>query len=285
VSKIDLSALPVMQLAVVSDTLPGTDLFTIADQTLAPEFQKVNGVSQVALSAAAARGSIAGELPTTLASGAHLPLWLEVRNAGNATWPGLSVAPRGTVEIQARWRDARTGEVVVEGAPLPLGRDLGPGETMLAQVNVLAPAAPGDYLLEVALEQSGHGWFDELGGEAVVLRGQVAVTPANVGAPASRSRRRDASAVFADASSVPRSGRSAARRPARASRRGCRAPAGRSLATESSSTTGLPAQADRSTRARRQPRSPTTIAGSTCARKSSAGGCAGPGPGLARRRW
>ena len=38
-----------MQLAVVSDTLPGTDLFTIADQTLAPEFQKVNGVSQVAL--------------------------------------------------------------------------------------------------------------------------------------------------------------------------------------------------------------------------------------------
>src|SRR5207248_3989873 len=49
VNKIDLSALPVMQLAVVSDTLPDTDLFTIADQTLAPEFQKVNGVSQVTL--------------------------------------------------------------------------------------------------------------------------------------------------------------------------------------------------------------------------------------------
>jgi HAE1 family hydrophobic/amphiphilic exporter-1 len=49
VTKIDLSALPVMQLAVVSDTLPGTDLFTIADQTLTPEFQKVNGVSQVSL--------------------------------------------------------------------------------------------------------------------------------------------------------------------------------------------------------------------------------------------
>jgi HAE1 family hydrophobic/amphiphilic exporter-1 len=49
VSKIDLSALPVMQLAVVSDSLPGTDLFTIADQTLTPEFQKINGVSQVSL--------------------------------------------------------------------------------------------------------------------------------------------------------------------------------------------------------------------------------------------
>jgi hydrophobic/amphiphilic exporter-1 (mainly G- bacteria), HAE1 family len=47
VSKIDLSALPVMQLAVVSDTLSGTDLFTLADQTVTPEFQKVNGVSQV----------------------------------------------------------------------------------------------------------------------------------------------------------------------------------------------------------------------------------------------
>src|SRR5207248_4809031 len=49
VTKIDLSALPVMQLAVVSDTLPGTDLFAIADQTLSPEFQKINGVSQVSL--------------------------------------------------------------------------------------------------------------------------------------------------------------------------------------------------------------------------------------------
>jgi len=49
VTKIDLSALPVMQLAVVSDTLPGTDLFTVADQRLSPEFQKVNGVSQVSL--------------------------------------------------------------------------------------------------------------------------------------------------------------------------------------------------------------------------------------------
>jgi multidrug efflux pump subunit AcrB len=49
VTKIDLSALPVMQLAVVSDTLPGTDLFNIADQALSPEFQKVNGVSQVSM--------------------------------------------------------------------------------------------------------------------------------------------------------------------------------------------------------------------------------------------
>src|SRR5438067_12542686 len=49
VTKIDLSARPVLQLAVVSDTLPGTDLFTIADQALTPEFQKVNGVSQVSL--------------------------------------------------------------------------------------------------------------------------------------------------------------------------------------------------------------------------------------------
>src|SRR5579859_464026 len=49
VTKIDLSALPVMQLAVISDSLPGTDLFNIADQTLSPEFQKVSGVSQVTL--------------------------------------------------------------------------------------------------------------------------------------------------------------------------------------------------------------------------------------------
>ena len=49
VTKIDLSAIPVMELALVSDTLPGTALFTLADRTISPEFQKIGGVSQVSL--------------------------------------------------------------------------------------------------------------------------------------------------------------------------------------------------------------------------------------------
>jgi len=142
------------------------------------------GTPQRALSPAAARGAISGDLPATLVAGSYTTLWLAVHNGGDAVWPGLSIAPRGAVEIRGRWRDARTGDVVVEGESLPLGRDLAPGETMRAQVNLLVPTTPGDYVLEVALEQSGYGWLDDLSGEAGALRGKVVVTANGQAAPA-----------------------------------------------------------------------------------------------------
>jgi hypothetical protein len=138
--------------------------------------QTLGGVSLARLPAAAARGSIAGALPTSFPSGTHAVLWLEVRNGGNATWPGLAVTSRGVVEIQARWRDLRTDAIVAETDPLPLARDLAPGERMRAQVNVLAPPMLGEYVLEVALAQRGYGSFAELSGTAVALRGSVVLT-------------------------------------------------------------------------------------------------------------
>ena len=46
-SKIDPNALPIMQLALTSDTLSNTDLFSLANDTLSPQLQQVAGVSQV----------------------------------------------------------------------------------------------------------------------------------------------------------------------------------------------------------------------------------------------
>jgi HAE1 family hydrophobic/amphiphilic exporter-1 len=48
-SKIDPNALPIMQVALVSDTLSNTALFSLANDTLSPQLQQVNGVSQVAV--------------------------------------------------------------------------------------------------------------------------------------------------------------------------------------------------------------------------------------------
>src|SRR5262249_23490156 len=48
-SKIDPNALPIMQLALVSDTLGNTELFALANDTLSPQLQQVTGVSQVAV--------------------------------------------------------------------------------------------------------------------------------------------------------------------------------------------------------------------------------------------
>ena len=48
-TKVDPNALPVMQVALVSDTLSNTDLYSLANDTLSPQFQQVTGVSQVAI--------------------------------------------------------------------------------------------------------------------------------------------------------------------------------------------------------------------------------------------
>ena len=48
-TKVDPNAFPVMQLAVISDTLSDTDLYNVANDTLSPAFQQVTGVSQVGI--------------------------------------------------------------------------------------------------------------------------------------------------------------------------------------------------------------------------------------------
>jgi len=48
-SKVDPNALPIMQLALVSDTLSNTELYALANDTLSPQLQQVTGVSQVSI--------------------------------------------------------------------------------------------------------------------------------------------------------------------------------------------------------------------------------------------
>src|SRR5215468_3829109 len=48
-SKVDPNALPIMQIALISDTLSNTDLFSLANDTLSPQLQQVTGVSQVSI--------------------------------------------------------------------------------------------------------------------------------------------------------------------------------------------------------------------------------------------
>jgi HAE1 family hydrophobic/amphiphilic exporter-1 len=48
-TKVDPNALPIMQVALVSDTLSNTELYSLANDTLGPQLQQVTGVSQVAI--------------------------------------------------------------------------------------------------------------------------------------------------------------------------------------------------------------------------------------------
>src|SRR5437588_12572859 len=96
-----------MQLAVVSDTLSGTDLFTIADQTLTPEFQKVTGVSQITLIGGQKQEIQVAVDPYKLA-GYGLSL---AQIQGALAGDNLS-APAGTIESGARNYNLRVNALV-----------------------------------------------------------------------------------------------------------------------------------------------------------------------------
>lgn len=133
-----------------------------------PRAETLGGVPLEPLPPAAMHGSLASDdVPRELPAHGHRWFAVGVTNDGTSAWPGFTARPRHRVELQARWRDATSGRVVLEESPVPLARDLAPGETVRAQVNALAPG-PGDYVLEIGLVQNDVGWFADRGGTGIL---------------------------------------------------------------------------------------------------------------------
>jgi hypothetical protein len=117
------------------------------------------GVVRAPLVGAAVRGSVRGpEVPVRFGAGLHSWMWVEVANLGETAWPSLSAWPRDTVGLQVRWRDPVSDTIIHEDVPIPLARDLAPGEVMRAQVEAQVPP-PGAYVLEIGLVALGP-WPD-----------------------------------------------------------------------------------------------------------------------------
>lgn len=82
---------------------------------------------------------------------------LEVVNRSDETWPGgLEAKPQ--VRLAYRWIEP--DGTAIEGLRTPLGAPLGPGMAALVPVAVLAPEAPGEYVLEIDLVNELVKWFD-----------------------------------------------------------------------------------------------------------------------------
>ena len=81
------------------------------------------------------------------------PLRLEASNRSSAAWPGLAPRGPGVVTIRHRWRADEDGPAEREWRGTPLLCDLAPGESCQVVLPILAPSAPGSYVLELALGQ------------------------------------------------------------------------------------------------------------------------------------
>jgi hypothetical protein len=132
----------------------------------------LGGVPRAPLPPRGERGRVRGTLPRLVISGFHGWFWVDVQNRSRLTWPGVSALPAGTIALQARWRDARTGAVVLQGERVPLAADMAPGAVLHAQVETMMPP-PGRYLLEVGLVQEGRAWFADRPGGSGLLRRRV----------------------------------------------------------------------------------------------------------------
>jgi hypothetical protein len=106
-------------------------------------------------------------------AGANLPLRFAVKNLGESTWPAVgNKEGRFQVNIGNRWLksgseinglDGRTG----------MPADLQPGQKVELQLNIRAPAEPGDYTLEIDMVHEGVTWFYERGAKPLRLNVRI----------------------------------------------------------------------------------------------------------------
>jgi SAM-dependent methyltransferase len=108
-------------------------------------------------------------LPLVVA-GASASVSVRVRNDSQAAWPALP-----TLKLGNHWRSADGSRVVVldDGRTI-LPRRLEPGEETTVDLLVVAPAAPGTYVLELDMVEEGICWFADRGSPPFRARVHVA---------------------------------------------------------------------------------------------------------------
>jgi hypothetical protein len=103
---------------------------------------------------------VSREIPTLMKAGDRQGFEVIVRNVGGETWPAVGdAAGRYAVSLRARWLG--TGGVPLNGeeAAARIPFDMEPGDTAGLRLEVAAPDAPGEYLLEVDVTQEGAKGF------------------------------------------------------------------------------------------------------------------------------
>jgi hypothetical protein len=106
-------------------------------------------------------GAIGAPPAATASAGGFVWLPIEIANRGPGDWPGALTkngGTRGEVFVAARWRRPSpidAGSPALLGSDVGLRRDLPAGDSLQQTIVVAAPRDPGDYRLELRLEQRG----------------------------------------------------------------------------------------------------------------------------------
>lgn len=125
-----------------------------------------------------------------LAPGQGFPIVVSIENTGTATWP-VAVRPQKVLRLQgavplepfrpqavtlvARWVPLfeRGGDPPENAERAALRRDVPPGDVLTQTILLLAPDEPGEYQLEIGLDQIEGTSFEDPRNERVLLRVEV----------------------------------------------------------------------------------------------------------------
>jgi len=99
-----------------------------------------------------------------LVRGGTMTVPVGVTNTGREPWPVHADADCACI-VHLSWhlRGAAGAHIRYEGLRAALSRSVAPGESVRVDLPVTAPAAPGDYILDVTLVQERVGWFEDRG--------------------------------------------------------------------------------------------------------------------------
>jgi 4-amino-4-deoxy-L-arabinose transferase-like glycosyltransferase len=118
-------------------------------------------------------GLAASNIPDALKAGQAKTLRVEIRNTGDATWPAVG-QPDGLYRVGLRWRWLKSdGTDTTTGGEARLPFDMDAGEFCAVETEVVAPEAPGEYILELDMAQEPFAWFGAHGSKT--LRSAVRV--------------------------------------------------------------------------------------------------------------
>ena len=118
----------------------------------------------------------ADQLPKTMVAGSSLFGRVRIGNdlgAAIGTWPPFPL------HLAYRWRPAESPQFLpIEASRTLLHRPIGPQETSPQFVRVIAPPAPGRYVLRITLVQEGWRWLDDGPKPAFVDADMIVTRPA-----------------------------------------------------------------------------------------------------------
>ena len=106
--------------------------------------------------------------PTTARAGEVLRFRLHAENVGYARWlKGESASEEGAVHLVAHVLDENEEPLSWYHAGAFLPRDIAPGEAVEIDIEVPAPARPGNYILMFDMVSEHLAWFEDLGSATV----------------------------------------------------------------------------------------------------------------------